>query len=134
MLRFFAYLSGTLLIVGGVYTINPGIKYGWALLISAILMIVLYKLLNSRAVQDLYSPIDHYKEYRSPVEIMEAAALLQDHKTGRDATSGGDVYITQDVYECDYSVHLNAKTLLNSNDPKIVVHDERTNPDVEIYW
>jgi hypothetical protein len=135
MIRFLSGISAILLLVGAVYLLAPEILIlGTTLVIAGLLLKVFLYLISSRGVQDIFTPVTQWKRYESPGDIIEAGALLESHRYGRLVSHGGDVHITQDVWQSDYSVNLNARTLLNSNDPKIVVHDERSDPDVEISW
>ncbi len=134
MIRLLALFAAILLILGVASIYNVDTQYGSYYFISAFLVYLLYRALTSRELMSFMAPVLNWNTYKSPGDIIEAAEVLEQHKSGREMDTGGDVHITQAVWECDYSVHLNARTLLDSTDPKINVIDERTDPEVDLIW
>lgn len=113
------------LIMGVGSILNVDAFYGATMLLAGVLLYAFYLIVSSRRVALLVRPLSKVHEYRTPSEIYEAGSLLEDHKTGRNLGTGCTVYITQKAMDSDYSVELNAKTLLGSNDPSIKVVDLR---------
>lgn len=101
--------------------------YGIAMTIAGVLFYLLFRALNNGGIISVFDDTPLFQLFRTPAEVYEAACLLNDHRSGRNLGAGGEVFITDDVWASDYSVQLNAKTLLDSNDPSIKVHDLRSN-------
>lgn len=114
------------LIVGGTYSFSVP-EYGIPMAIAGVLLYILYSIFGSD-IMGIFRTYNVWKEYTTPSQVYEAACLLEDHKNGRNTDQGGDVAISQEVWESDFVINANARTLLESNDPGIVVTDERTDP------
>ena len=121
------FLPGSIIciIIGVANIFNAAAFYGASMMFAGILFYVVYRMLGGSTVERLFPYLAEVHEYHTPKEVYEAGCLLEDHKSGRNLSIGGTVYITQDVMDSDYSVELNAKTLLSSNDPAIKVVDLR---------
>lgn len=125
MYRLFLPASIICIIIGVANIFNAAAFYGASMLFAGVCLYVIFRMLGGSTVERLFHTLSEVHEYRTPGEVYEAGCLLEDHKSGRNLDTGCTVYITQKVMDSDYSVELNAKTLLNSNDPSIKVVDLR---------
>lgn len=124
MYRILVAFSIVCLIVGGTYSYSVP-EYGVPMSIAGVLLYTLYLIFGSN-IMDIFRPYKVWSEYTTPSQVYDAACLLEDHRSGRNTDRGGDVVISQEVWESDFVVNKVASTLLDSNDPGIVVTDKRT--------
>lgn len=121
-MRYLFLGASVICLIVGIANLFSYTIYGVAMTISGILFYLLFRMLGG-GILSVFDKTTLFQVFRTPSEVYEAACLLNDHKSGRNLKASGEVFITDEVYS---AVDLQAKTLLESNDPSIKVHDMRS--------